>query len=169
MLSESEWLPQPQTSLEILDPPTTAANAPQSCDSAQAQELMNLTHVCVQDVNLRTEYTSSNIPSFIAHNFKSENAGHPEGDSYQEFLALHREFAEIHPEYHVEVVNASIDMDERSGHASVFTLVEIRGRPKDTRRGAVLVWKWRKRFGRWVLFKQMGIRGMCGILEDGHV
>lgn len=161
----------PQTYLDILAPPTTGDDIAQasSYDSTLAQELMDLSHICIQDINHRTVYAEADVPPFIAPDFKAVNSGHPDSTSYHGYLDLHREFAEIHPEYQVRVINTSIDMDERSGHASVFMLVEILGRPADTRRGAVVLWKWRKRFGRWLLFKQAGIRGMCGVLEDGYI
>ncbi|KAK4498742.1 hypothetical protein PRZ48_009252 [Zasmidium cellare] len=167
----NEELPKPQTSLDILAPPSTGADTAPAApyDSTLAQELMDLSHICIQDVNSRAVYAKVDVPPFIAPDFKAVNSGHPDSTSYHEFLSLHREFAEIHPEYHVKVLNTSIDMDERSGHASVFMLIEILGRPADTRRGAVVVWKWKKRFGRWLLFKQAGIRGMCGVLEDGYI
>lgn len=169
-MNQHEGPARVQTSLELLDPPTIGNDTVQtSYDSALAQELMNLSHICIQDVNHRTVYTNATVPPFVAPDFKAVNSGHPDCTSYREFLDLHREFARIHPEYHVNVINTSIDMDERSGHASVFMLMEILGRPAEIRRGAVIVWKWRKRFGRWMLFRQVGARGMCGVLEDGYV
>lgn len=169
-MDQHDSLRKAKTSLDILAPPTTGNDTTQtSHDTLLAQELMNLSHICVQDVNNRTLYTTTPIPAFIAPDFKAINSGHPDCTSYHEFLGLHRDFAEIHPEYHVNVINTSIDMDDKTGHASVFMLIEVLGRPAETRRGAVVLWKWRKRFGRWVLCRQVGVRGMCGVLEDGDV
>lgn len=160
-----------QTSLELFALLTTGNNAAQtsSRDSALAQEPMDLSHVCIQDVKDRIVYTNATVVAVVSPDCKAVNSGRPDCASYSELLDLHREFAQIHPESHVNVINTSIDMDEGSGRARVFMLVGILDQLADRRGGAVVLWKWRKRFGTWMLFRQDGVRGICGVFKDGYI
>ncbi|KAF2171409.1 hypothetical protein M409DRAFT_18525 [Zasmidium cellare ATCC 36951] len=162
--------PLPKTSLEILNPPTDSNSlGPVPSKSALGQELIDMSCICVEDLNERTVYTDATIHEFVAQDFKGLLTGQTDASNYHEFLEAQRQIADVDSGYHVNVIYASADVDERTGHTVVYMSVEILGRPIGIRRNAVIVWKWRKRFGRWLLYKQLGIRGMMGILEDGQV
>ncbi|KAK4506442.1 hypothetical protein PRZ48_000174 [Zasmidium cellare] len=153
----------PMTSLEILNPPTEDKKfdpAPEPDQPGLGQELIDTSCICVEDINHRTIHTDTTIPEFIDPSFKGILSGHSNATNYHDFLEIQQGIANIDPEYQINVDPAFADIDERTGHACVYMLVETPGRPVGIRRDAVILWRWMKRYGWWLLYKQVGMRGM---------
>lgn len=107
-------------------------------------------------------------PEHISKDFTAYLDNQSLAFSWPEFVAVLRNAAKADPEYHVNIVNQSVDLDERSGHAMVFMLVEIVGRPAGVRREDALIFEWKRERGRWMCYGHTAIRGSSTIRLADH-
>jgi hypothetical protein len=83
---------------------------------------------------------------------------------WPEFVSVLQDAAVAAPDYHADIIDQSVDMDDRGGHAYVFIFVEITGRPKHVRREDALVFEWKRSLsGVWRCHGHTAIRGASGI------
>ena len=87
---------------------------------------------------------------------------------WDEFVSVLRDAAEADPEYHADIINQSVDLDEREGHATVFMFIEVTGRPKSVRREDALVFEWKTLEGTWMCYGHTAIRGASGVRIAEH-
>ena len=83
--------------------------------------------------------------------------------TWPEFVSVLRNAARADPDYHVTIINQSVDLDEQAGHAMVFIFIEITGRPASVRREDALVFEWKREGARWMCHGHTAIRGSGGI------
>ena len=80
-------------------------------------------------------------------------------DDHQENLKKH---LETQPDFHVDILNHSSEVDDSRGRATVYLWYEITGLSHGLEREAVAVLSWERRQGTWMVIKHQGMRGPSG-------
>lgn len=65
------------------------------------------------------------------------------------------------PNYHMEVINSTAKVTERTGRATVWILQLVHGLPEGVPIESVNVLSWVRKDGEWFCTKHKGIRGLC--------
>lgn len=73
-----------------------------------------------------------------------------------------RELLQTMPNYHADILNTTVTVDERKGTATVYLHLFLSGMPDGIRRESVNVLAWERRKGEWLLTKHQGMRGPSG-------
>ena len=71
-------------------------------------------------------------------------------------------YAAQNPEYHLEIMNASTEVNEGKGRAKVWMLLEVTGIALGVRKESIILMYWRLRGGRWCYYPHKGLRGVGG-------
>lgn len=100
--------------------------------------------------------------SLVATTYRSDIDDLSKTKSYSDSKKQFQQISQKHPEYHVEVVNVSADVDEESGYAIVYCLLSVTGRPANVRRQSVSVVEWMRRDGQWQYYNATVVRGQDG-------
>ena len=101
------------------------------------------------------EYLAPDYHAYLPHSQQ------PYSRSLKDLLDNYQVHATTFPEYHIEALNLSADVNEKNGTATVWMLLRVTGAPTSVQRESVtVVYFRRKRGGKWVAFKQTGIRGI---------
>ena len=114
-------------------------------------------------VNLNLKDTSHPlVMKHMSPEFRGKHDALPKAssrDDHQDNLQKH--LAE-QPHFHVEVLNASSDVDESRGRATVYLWYDISGIAQGLEREAVAVLSWERKQGTWMIMKHSGMRGSSG-------
>lgn len=94
-------------------------------------------------------------PTFKAH---FENFGH--SLTLAQHAHLLRQTIEQYPEYHVEVKNVSLDVDEAKGIAIVYMETEVTGAPPEVKTSLMNEFKWRRQQGVWRCWLHRVMKGV---------
>ncbi|KAM3422040.1 hypothetical protein BST61_g2416 [Cercospora zeina] len=127
--------------------------------SPAAQELETLSRAVILSINNRSFVATKKL---VADNYKGDIDELPKTNSYKAEEDEFRAVAQANPEYHIDVVDVSADVDERLGYAIVFCLLSVKGRPANVRRQSVSVVEWMHRDGRWQYYNASVMRGLDG-------
>lgn len=74
---------------------------------------------------------------------------------------------QTNPEYSAEVLNVTTIADEEVGVANVMMLLEVRGRPRGTRRQTLVVLRWKRGWeGQWRWCHLSSMRGICSVFGE---
>ena len=73
---------------------------------------------------------------------------------------------DANPDYHMQVLNATAKVTERTGRATVWILQLVHESPGSAPIESVNVLSWVRRDGEWYCTKHKGMRGMCAGLPS---
>ena len=101
--------------------------------------------------------------SILAPNFTAQmdNASAPM--SWERLVRTQAAAVAEDPSYVVNILEASVFIDDAAGYASVIMLVEIVGRPTTIEREDAFVEEWKKIRGKWQWSRHTSMRGSSGI------
>lgn len=136
-----------------------AAHTTKKTDLASAKLLENLTElfVTVTDVSA---YDDPNFLRHISPHFQWNIVGVYLGHGRDEHFQKMREIRQANPDYHVEVLNVSADV--QIGRAKTWALMNITGFPSGVERESMLMFSWRRdKQGTWICYRHDGIRGVA--------
>jgi hypothetical protein len=157
--------PPPKTSLDILNPPRSSTiRTPE--EGATASHLETLSTQLIQ----RAAHQDFTHPIWTTHlhpkftgefSYALETPDQTPVRDFAGFVAHHRALREKYPDYFFEVVNASADVHERNGTASVYVLLRVTGCPsREIERASILVLRWRHCEDLWRCYREGVIRGI---------
>ncbi|KAF2214351.1 hypothetical protein CERZMDRAFT_95623 [Cercospora zeae-maydis SCOH1-5] len=133
--------PPNQASDSILNPfTTTTTNSSSSSSSSSstappspaARELETLSRAVILSINNRSFVATKKL---VANNYKGDIDELPKTTSYEAEEDEFRAVAQANPEYHIDVVDVSADVDERLGYAIGTLLKTSLGRAYSTPSG----------------------------------
>lgn len=84
-------------------------------------------------------------------------------------FAHHKKIASEFPEYHITILNMSSKIDLKRGIASLFSDLEITGRPPGVTIHSMTISEFKIIEGRWLCVKATGIRGNSSLGNNGIV
>lgn len=159
-----------QSSLDLIRPPYTTGRKPHvfttgERSSTAAAELISRSRRFVDALNTRAfrKFLQVVGPEHIAGNFTAYLDNQALAFTWPQFVSTLHEAARVDPEYRVEMIDQSVDLDDFSGHAMVFLFVDVVGRPTTVRREAALVFEWKRQNGVWKCYGHTAIRGSSAI------
>lgn len=168
MASFSSWV-SPSTcemdltsSLHILMPDPPVPNQPRRSGRARTRaHLEGLTARLVDHV-AKHEWDHEDFELLVAPDYAAylEYAEHPISRSLEEYLQNYREFAAANPDYAIDIISISADVNEKKGLASVWMHLRVFGHPTAVWRESVTVVYWKRKLGKWTCYKQNGVRGV---------
>ncbi|KAF7191532.1 hypothetical protein HII31_07034 [Pseudocercospora fuligena] len=121
--------PPPSSSLSILMPKYEQAQNPESKKqdrTATELELERLSRAVIDSINNRSFQAPKKL---VAKNYRADIDELPKTNDYDENEKDFRRVAKENPEYHIDVIDVTPDVDEVSGYAIVYCLLSVRGRP----------------------------------------
>lgn len=111
-------------------------------------------------------WTHKDWKLYVAENFTTyapaaflEQLSNPTTTTRQAYIDNYKAFADANPEYDCEPVSIEADVDEKEGTAKVWIVMSVTGHPPSVRKESVTILFWVRTDDRWVLVKQVGIRG----------
>ena len=117
----------------------------------------------ILDINLNLkDPTHPLIIKHMSPQFRNKHDALPKvatRDDHQDNLQKH--LAE-QPDFHCDILNASSEVDDSRGRATVYLWYEITGLKHGFEREAVAVLSWERRQGVWMIMKHLGMRGPSG-------
>ena len=163
-----------QSSLDLIQPSMTTKTKPHDFSkgnySRPAAELIYRSRRFVDALNSRAfrEFIQMVGPKHIAGNFIAYLDNQALSLPWPDFVNTLQEAARADPEYHVDVIDQSCDLDEESGHAVVFMFIEVIGRPTTIRREDALIYEWKRQDGVWQCYGHTAIRGSSTVPLKEH-
>lgn len=154
--------PLPSSSLSILMPKyEQAPNQEQKKldRTATELELERLSRAVIDSINNRSFQAPKKL---VAKNYRADIDELPKTNDYDENEKDFRRVAKENPEYHIDVIDVTPDVDEVSGYAIVYCLLSVRGRPANVRRQSVSVVEWMRKDGSWQYYNATVMRGLDG-------
>lgn len=107
-------------------------------------------------------------PEHIAGDFTAYLDNQALAFTWPEFVSTMHEAAQVDPDYRVEVIDQSVDLDDAAGHAVVFMFIEVMGRPTTVRREDALVFEWKRQNEIWQCYGHTAIRGSSAVPLKSH-
>lgn len=74
-----------------------------------------------------------------------------------------QEAAKMDPDYAIEIIDLSVDLNNTAGHAIVFMFIECVGRPATIAMEYALVFEWAREHGIWQCYRHTSIRGSSAV------
>ncbi|KAK4616921.1 hypothetical protein CLAFUW4_09839 [Fulvia fulva] len=71
---------------------------------------------------------------------------------------MHRALCAQFPDFHMEILSESIDMNEMAGTAIVWLFIRVTGTLPGVQRDAIGVFRWKKERGKWWCVYHAGLR-----------
>ncbi|KAF2164088.1 hypothetical protein M409DRAFT_25435 [Zasmidium cellare ATCC 36951] len=170
--SNSEWeqtptpAATPDTSNTSVSTPATTYSTPSSTlpnkpKSPIASELERLSLPGITACNTRDWTFSSpaarEAKAHVAPDFEALWDGYPRPLTFEENIAGTRELMEKDPNYFMEVVGVSSEVDEERGEGSVWLEIAVRWTDVEMRGFSELLWR-RDEVGKWWCFRHTGMR-----------
>ena len=117
----------------------------------------------ILEVNLNQRDNSHPlIQKHISPDFRGKHDALPKvnnRDDHQQSLMKHLDTL---PNFHIDILNSSSEVDDSRGRATVYLWYEIRGLANDLEREAVAVLSWERKQSTWIITKHQGMRGSSG-------
>jgi hypothetical protein len=107
-------------------------------------------------------------PEHIAGDFTAYLDNQALSFTWPEFVSTMHEAVQVDPDYRVEIIDQSVDLDDVAGHAVVFMFIEVVGRPTTVRREDALVFEWKRQNDVWQCHGHTAIRGSSAIPLKSH-
>lgn len=109
------------------------------------------------------DWTHTDFQDFMDPDYKAylEYNDIPMSKNRDEYLENFKSFTNAYPDYSIGIHSINADVDDKHGKAKVWLFLRVYGHPKDLVRESVTVVHWRRKKGKWVCYKQNGIRGIC--------
>ena len=107
-------------------------------------------------------------PEHIATDFSAYMDNQAAACDWPEFVSILRDAAEADPEYRADIINQSVDLNEKDGTAVVYMFIEVTGRPVSVRRENALVFEWKRQGAVWTCYSHTAMRGASGINIADH-
>jgi len=85
-------------------------------------------------------------------------------NSLEEYLKNYDKFTKDNPDYYCEALSISASVNEKNGTATVWCLLRVTGHPCTLQRENVTVVNFKRKVGRWMAYKQTGMRGFGGLV-----
>lgn len=156
-------------SLELL---LEASNQP--CATPRKPENKTPTAKLIEDLNKRLvrhisdhDWDHPDFAEYVSEDYRAHLDYHdvPHIVGRDNYIASYRRFTEEHPAYRIEAISTVADVHENHSNAVVWMVLKVEGHPKDVQRESVTVMYWRRRAGKWQVYKQNGMRGAGAYLE----
>lgn len=144
---------QQQMSLQILFPSASTAPTSRAPKESTYTQLVALSESSIQDLSRIASFDLTTTTVSKISSLQTINASRLDSIVQNGLSALWRQLCNGSPESYLQVLQTSTDVDERGGYASVWIFAEILGPLGSTRQDAVILYKWRRALGRWVLVK----------------
>lgn len=146
-------------------PATSVTTGDGDARSKAESELLYRSRCFVDALNTRSFKRFNQVvgPEHVDDNFTAHLDNQASSYSWTEFVDILHNAVEADPEYSVDIINQSVDLDEVAGCATVYIFIEVTGRPKEVRREDALVFQWRKADEIWTCYNHHAIRGASGI------
>lgn len=144
-------------------PDSSASETPALAKKDSTGEYLEDLSRQILDVNLNIK--DNNHPLVVKHmspQFRGKHDALPKAtnrDDHQSNLQKH--LAE-QPDFHCEILNASSEVDDSRGRATVYLWYQLTGLSHDLKREAVAVLSWERKQGVWMIMKHSGMRGPSG-------
>ncbi|KAK5124510.1 hypothetical protein LTR85_001727 [Meristemomyces frigidus] len=97
----------------------------------------------------------------MAETFRSEHDGLETAKSLEQHVDILKQHYVANPDFHLEVLNSSSEVDEARGRATVYLFYQLTGL-NNTAREAVALLKWERKQNGWLCVKHTGLRGPAG-------
>jgi len=100
--------------------------------------------------------------AYVAPSFRATHDGLPTATCRRHFIDSLKRHLKTMPDFHLEVLNSSSEVDEERGKGTVFVFFRLTGVGNHLERESVAVMQWEKRHGEWLCIKHEGMRGPSG-------
>lgn len=105
-------------------------------------------------------------PSFTRHiapDFKATNDTWQTPTPFPQYLSTYRAFKASHPNFRMEILSESFDINERQNRSTVWHFARVTGHPEGVQRDSLGMSQWRKdASGIWVCYGHAGWRTSPG-------
>ena len=159
-----------KSSLDLIQPPSTSTSKPHSFAASEtyskaAAELLYRSGRFIDALNSRAfrKFIQMIGPEHIAGDFTAYLDNQALSFTWPEFVSTLHDAAKADPDYRVEILDQSVDLDDISGHAVVFIFIEVTGRPSTIRREDALIFEWKRRNAVWQCYGHTAIRGSSAV------
>ena len=152
-MSSAAGLPSPPES-------STSENPPKKESIGEYLESLSKT---ILEINLNQKDTEH--PLIIRHMspaFRGKHDALPKVNNRDDHQGNLKKHLEAQPNFNVEILNHSSEVDDSRGRATVYLWYEIHGLAHGLGREAVAVLSWERRQGTWMIMKHQGMRGPSG-------
>ena len=163
-----------RSSLDIIQPPSAYTPKPHAFAASEkyskaAAELLYRSRCFIDALNSRAfrKFMQMVGPEHIAGDFTAYLDNQALSFTWPQFVSTLHEAAKADPDYRVEIIDSSVDLDDISGHAVVFIFIEVTGRPSTIRREDALIFEWKRQRSVWQCYGHTAIRGSSAVpLKD---
>ncbi|KAF2174259.1 hypothetical protein M409DRAFT_16523 [Zasmidium cellare ATCC 36951] len=147
--------------------PTPTPQAPLSPAIANLEQI---SRYCVTVTNAHFPSPTSLLAYITPHispSWAADFDGFPAETSFPRHFYLHLHIMRSNPEYSASVLNVTTIADEAEGWADVMMLLEVKGRPRGTRRQTLVVLRWKRGWeGQWKWVHLSSMRGIGSIFGE---
>ena len=151
----SSGLPSPPESSSSDDPPPTKKESTGDYLESLSESIL--------DINLNMKDTQH--PLIIKHMspaFRGKHDALPKVNTRDDHQSNLKKHLDSQPNFRVNILNHSSEVDDSRGRATVYLWYEIKGLAHGLEREAVAVLSWERRQGVWMIMKHQGMRGPSG-------
>ena len=139
----------------------TPPSIPSSGPATLAESLESWSTQILED-HCNAKKFNTESTGFMAPSFRAKHDGLPTARSRQQHLDNLKRHFSVMPEFHLELLNCSSEVDEQQGLGMVYMFFRLSKLVGDLQRESIAVLKWERRHGEWLCVKHTGLRGPSG-------
>jgi len=147
--------------------PSTPHQMPRDTGTMNTRERPELLSVAILEDHCNDKKLDGGlITDYMVRSFRFRHDGMLTARSRDQHLQNLKNHYQTVPDFRMDFVNCSANVDEVSGVASVYMFFKLSGLLPDFRRESVAILRWEKRHGEWVCVKYEGVRGPAGLPDE---
>ena len=146
-----------------MEPSTGETGLPSPPESSTSEPTRKeTTGEYLENLSQRILEINLNVKDNMSPVFRGKHGAVAKAENREDHQANLTKHLQKQPDFRVEILNKSSEVDESRGRGTVFLWYEIMGLEHGLEREAVAVLSWERKQGNWMIMKHSGMRGPSG-------